>query len=191
MRDAGNKAYKHECLIAYIKLYPKEGRFQLTDKSLKNDVRRWLLGIFRDPIVEILLKNSQLTKTQLETLLIDLLAEKISGKKIVYEEKAKMRLIKSGVSRGSFNRTLAQARGNVIKSIYTVILLGYLGILDTPNLEPYIEIANRIRDYMEAYQAFWKEKQTKEYLKVLQMLQQSLEHELLNLSKQKSMSKKL
>ena len=93
-------------------------------ESLKQDVRRWLLGIFRDPIVEMLLKNSQLTKTQLETLLIDILAEKISGKRIVYEDKAKMRLIKSGVSRGSFNRTLAQARMNTIKSIYTIILLG-------------------------------------------------------------------
>jgi len=154
-------------------------------------VRRWLSGIFRDPIVEILLKNSQLTKTQLETLLIDLLAEKISGKRIVYEDKAKMRLIKSGVSRGSFNRTLAQARNNTIKSIYTLILLGYLGILDTPNLDPYIEIANRIREYMEAYRNFWqKEKQSKEYLRILQMLQQELQNELLNLSRSNSMARK-
>ena len=141
----------------YIKLYPKRGRSELSIHSLREDVRRWLLGIFRDPIVEILLKNSQLTKTQLETLLIDILAEKISGKRIVYEDKAKMRLIKSGVSRGSFNRTLAQARMNTIKSIYTIILLGYLGILDTPNLEPYIEISNKIKDYMEAYRNFWQE----------------------------------
>ena len=154
-------------------------------------MRRWLSGIFRDPIVEILLKNSQLTKTQLETLLIDLLAEKISGKRIAYETKAKMRLIKSGVSRGSFNRTLAQARNNTIRSIYTLILLGYLGVLDTPNLDPYIEIANRIRDYMEAYRNFWKEgKQSKEYLRVMQMLQRELENGLMELSKQKSMSEK-
>jgi len=119
------------------------------------------------------------------------LAEKISGKRIVYEDKAKMRLIKSGVSRGSFNRTLAQARNNTIKSIYTLILLGYLGILDTPNLDPYLEIANRIRDYMEAYRNFWqKNKQSKEYLRVLQMLQEELKNELLNLSKQKSMAGK-
>ena len=158
---------------------------------MKNDVRRWLSGIFRDPIVEILLKNSQLTKTQLETLLIDLLAEKISGKRIVYEDKAKMRLIKSGVSRGSFNRTLAQARTNTIKSIYTLILLGYLGVLDTPNLDPYIEIANRIRDYMEAYRNFWQEgKQTKEHLRIMQMLQQELKNGLLRLSKSKSMAGK-
>jgi len=154
-------------------------------------VRRWLSGIFRDPIVEILLKNSQLTKTQLETLLIDLLAEKISGKRIVYEDKAKMRLIKSGVSRGSFNRTLAQARNNTIKSIYTVILLGYLGVLDTPNLHPYIEISNRIQDYMEAYRNFWREgKQSREHLRIIQMLQQELENGLLRLSKPKSMAGK-
>jgi len=163
----------------------------LKDDSLKDHVRRWLSGIFRDPIVEILLKNSQLTKIQLETLLIDLLAEKISGKRIVYENKAKMRLIKSGVSRGSFNRTLAQARNNTIKSIYTVILLGYLGIMDTPNLEPYIEIANRIRDYMEAYRNFWQEeKQSKEHLRIMQMLQHELENGLLGLSKSKSMVRK-
>jgi len=163
----------------------------LTHEDLKNGVRRWLSGIFRDPIVEILLKNSQLTKTQLETLLIDLLAEKISGKRIVYEDKAKMRLIKPGVSRGSFNRTLAQARNNTIKSIYTLILLGYLGILETPNLDPYIEIANRIRDYMEAYRDFWREgKQSKEYLRIMQMLQQELENGLLRLSRPKSMTGK-
>ena len=163
----------------------------MKEDSLRDKVRGWLLGIFRDPIVEILLKNSQLTKTQLETLLIDILAEKISGKTIVYEDKAKMRLIKSGVSRGSFNRTLAQARDNTIKSIYTLILLGYLGILDTPNLEPYIKIANRIQDYMEAYRDFWqKGKQTKEHLKIMQMLQQELENGLIMLSRPKSMGQK-
>jgi hypothetical protein len=127
----------------------------------------------------------------LETLLIDLLAEKISGKKIAYEDKAKMRLIKSGVSRGSFNRTLAQARENTIKSVYTLILLGYLGMLDTPNLEPYVEIANRIRDYMDAYRDFWqKGKQTKEHLKIMQMLQEELENGLMRLSRSKSMAGK-
>ena len=163
----------------------------MKDDDLKNNVRRWLSGIFRDPIVEILLKNSQITKTQLETVLIDFLAEKISGKRIVYEDKAKMRLIKSGVSRGSFNRTLAQAKNNIIKSIYTLILLGYLGILDTPNLDPYIEIANRIRDYMEAYRNFWQGgKQSKEHLRILQMLQRELEKGLFRLSMPKSMTEK-
>jgi len=164
----------------------------LTHEELRNSVKRWLSGIFRDPIVKILLKNSQLTKIQLETLLIDLLAEKISGKRMVYEAKAKMRLIKPGVSRGSFNRTLAQARKNTIKSIYTLILLGYLGILDTPNLDPYIEISNRIRDYMEAYKDFWQEgKQSKEYLRVMQMLQNELENGLMRLSRSKAMTGKM
>jgi len=102
-----------------------------------------------------------------------------------------MRLIKTGVSRGSFNRTLAQAKYNTIKSLYTIILLGYLGILDTPHLNPYIEISNRIRDYIEAYRAFWRKgKQTKEHLRIIQMLQRELEEGLMRLSKLKSMRSK-
>ena len=45
--------------------------------KLKDGVQAWLNGALNDPIVKILAKNSQLTKTQLETLLIDILAENI------------------------------------------------------------------------------------------------------------------
>ena len=45
--------------------------------KLKDGVQAWLNGALNDPIVEILAKNSQLTKTQLETFLIDVLAENI------------------------------------------------------------------------------------------------------------------
>ena len=44
------------------------------------------------------------------------------------------------------------------KSIYTLILLGYLGVLETPNLEPYIEIANKIKNYTEMYRDLLKSK---------------------------------
>ncbi len=37
--------------------------------KLKDGVQAWLNGALNDPIVKILAKNSQLTKTQLETLL--------------------------------------------------------------------------------------------------------------------------
>jgi len=69
-----------------------------------------------DPIVKILTKNSRLTKTQLETFLIDALAENLAEKSLRYEEKAKLRLLRTGVSRGAFNRTLKQARRNIIQS---------------------------------------------------------------------------
>jgi len=46
--------------------------------KLKESVQVWLTSSLNDPIVKMLTKNSQLTKTQLETLLIDILAENIS-----------------------------------------------------------------------------------------------------------------
>lgn len=159
---------------------------------LKNDVYKWLTGLITDPISKILIKNSALTKIQIETFLIDVLAEKISEKSLKYEEKAKLRLIKSGVSRGAFNRTLAQARKNIIRSIYTVILLGYLGVFEGPRLDPYIEIANKLHTYTEAYKEAWKNKRVNsEHLRIVNMLQKEIEKGLKELSEPKAMSNKL
>jgi len=164
----------------------------LTESLLKEEVQAWLMSLNKDPIFKILLKNSNLTKVQAETFLIDILAEKIANKKLVYEEKAKLRLIKSGVSRGAFNRTLAQARKNIIKSIYTVILLGYLGIFDDPRLEPYIEIASKIKTYTEKYREIWETgKIGEDQIKFLQVLQSEIEKSLSNLSRARALSGKM
>ena len=151
--------------------------------KLKDGVNAWLNGALNDPIVKILTKNSQLTKTQLETLLIDVLAENISGKYLKYDDKASLRLTKAKISRGSFNRTLKQSKENVIKSIYTVLLLGYLGIFDSTTLDPYLEIANKLKDYVEAYQDIPdKEKQLEDRLKVIEIIREELEISLKRLS---------
>jgi hypothetical protein len=88
--------------------------------KLKDGVQAWLNGALNDPIVKILSKNSQLTKTQLETLLIDVLSENLSGKQLKYDDKAALRLTKAKISRGSFNRTLKQSRENVIIHLHGV-----------------------------------------------------------------------
>ncbi len=164
----------------------------LKDPAIKNEVQAWLISLNKDPIFKILLKNSHLTKVQAETFLIDILAEKMSEKKVVYDEKAKIRLIKSGVSRGSFNRTLTQARRNIIRSIYTVILLGYLGIFEDTRLNPYIEISNKIRAYSKKYQEIWKSEEINEnQIKIIQALQEEIEKGLLALSKPRAMSGRL
>lgn len=119
--------------------------------GLRESVQIWIKKLMDDPIVKILAKNSHLTKIQLETLLINILAENISGKSLKYEEKAKLRLTKAKISRGAFNRTLKQAEKNVIKSIYTIILLGYLGIFETTVLDPYIEVANKLQEYIDTH----------------------------------------
>jgi hypothetical protein len=150
--------------------------------KLKESVQAWLTGALNDPIVKILSKNSQLTKTQLETLLIDVLAENVSGKYLKYDEKAKLRLTKAKISRGSFNRTLKQSKENVVKSIYTVLLLGYLGVFESTTLDPYLEIANKLNDYVNAHKDIRDEKEMKEQLKVIEIIRGELEISLKRLS---------
>jgi hypothetical protein len=151
--------------------------------KLKDSVQTWLNGALSDPIVKILSKNSQLTKTQLETLLIDILAENLSGKQLNYDEKARLRLTKAKLSRGSFNRTLRQSKENVIKSIYTVLLLGYLGVFETTTLDPYLEIANKLKEYTEAHQDMPDGfDEMKDHLKVIEIIRKELEISLNQLS---------
>jgi hypothetical protein len=155
-----------------------------TTLKLKESVQAWLNGALNDPIVKVLAKNSQLTKTQLETLLIDILAENIARKQLKYDEKARLRLTKAKLSRGSFNRTLKQAKENVIKSIYTVLLLGYLGVFESTTLDPYLEIANKLKDYVEAHKDIPDEdKELKDRLKVIEIIREELETSLKQLSK--------
>jgi len=151
--------------------------------KLKDTVQTWLNGALNDSIVKILAKNSHLTKTQLETLLIDFLAENISGKQLNYDEKARLRLTKAKLSRGSFNRTLKQSKENIIKSIYTVLLLGYLGVFETTTLDPYLEIANKLKDYTEAHQDMPEgNSESKDHLRVIEIIREELETSLKHLS---------
>ncbi len=153
--------------------------------KLKESVQAWLNGALNDPVVKILSKNSQLTKTQLETLLIDILAENISGKQLKYDEKARLRLTKAKISRGSFNRTLRQSKENVIKSIYTILLLGYLGVFESTTLDPYLEIANKLNEYVEAHKDIPdKGEELKDHLKVIEIIREELETSLKRLSTQ-------
>jgi hypothetical protein len=151
--------------------------------KLKDSLQLWLNGALNDPIVKILSRNSQLTRTQLETLLIDVLAESMAGKQLKYDEKARLRLTKAKISRGSFNRTLKQSKENVIKSIYTVLLLGYLGVFETTTLDPYLEIAGKLKEYMEAYETLPTSSEgVQEHLNIIKIIQRELEMSLKTLS---------
>jgi len=151
--------------------------------KLKNDVQIWLTGALSDPIVQILAKNSQLTKTQLETLLIDVLAENLSEKHLKYDEKAELRLTNAKITRGSFNRTLRQSKENVVKSVYTVLLLGYLGVFESTKLDPYLEIANKLHEYLEAHEKGLESQQNpEERLKLIGIIREELESSLKRLS---------
>jgi hypothetical protein len=152
--------------------------------AFKQNVQSWIKSSLDDPIGRILAKNSNLTKTQLETLIIDVLAENLSSKQLKYEEKAKLRQTKVEISRGSFNRTLKQAKINVINSVYTILLLGYFGILEDASLTPYVELSNKLKDYREAYRDILQTPdQAEEQLKVVGMLREELENTLNHLTK--------
>jgi len=151
--------------------------------NLKDSVQSWLTASINDPIVKIIAKNSQLTKVQLETLLIDVLSENIADKPLKYDDKASFRLMKAKISRGAFNRTLRQAKENVIKSIYTVLLLGYLGVFESTTLDPYLEIANKLHEYLDAYKDIPnKSGELGDHLKVIEMIREQLETSLKQLS---------
>ena len=155
----------------------------------KENVQKWLKNALDDQITKILAKHSNLTRIQVETLLIDFLAENIVEKRIKMEEKARLRLTKAEISRGAFNRTLKQARKNVIQSIYTVLLLGYLGIFDSTRLDPYIEIANKLQTYVNAYKNILPDKnRAEENLRVINVLRDELERNLESLSSEKVFS---
>lgn len=156
---------------------------------MKERAQNWLKYLLADPMVKILAKNSHLTKIQLETLLIDVLAENLTDKALKYDEKAKIRFL--AVSRGAFNRTLRQARQNVIQSIYTILLLGYIGILEDASLEPYIEIANNLQTYVKTRRKVAKNTSREEYLRSVTLLHEELKNSLKELAKPRNMSRKL
>lgn len=151
--------------------------------NLKEGVQAWLIGSLNDPIAKMLARNSNLTKTQLETLLIDILSENMAGKQLKYDEKASLRLTKAAVSRGAFNRTLKQAKENVTRSMYTVFLLGYLGVFEDTTLDPYLEVANKLHEYIEACKSTVNNQEdTEEQLKLMEIVREELENRLKQLS---------
>jgi hypothetical protein len=150
---------------------------------VKESVQKWLIRSINDPIVKILSKNSNLTKIQLESLLIDFLATNIAGKTLNNEEKARLRVSKAEISRGAFNRTLRQARKNVIQSMYTIFLLGYLGIFNNIRLDPYLEASSKLQDYVSAYKdVLSNTKLAEEQLRIVNMLRNELESSFEQLS---------
>ena len=162
---------------------------EIESLNLKEKAQNWLNYSLNEPLVKTLAKNSNLTKTQLETLLIDVLAENISEKSLKYDEKAKLRIL--AVSRGAFNRSLRQARQNVAQAIYTILLLGYLGILEEISLEPYLEAANKLKAYIDTQRELVKKRPREEQLRTVARLHEELKNSLEELANPRRISKKL
>ena len=121
------------------------------DKTTIKNLTSGTKQVLKEPILKKLQEGSTLSLAQLETLLIDLVVEDNLGSHITYDDKASYRSrtgSKSrGVSRGAFNRTLTQARRNVTRCLYTMLLLAYLGLFDSTVFRPFEVVATRIGDY--------------------------------------------
>src|SRR3989454_11440869 len=99
----------------------------------------------RDRILSALLQRSNLTKIQFETLLVDQLGHDMANKRLTRGDMAQLRRDQKGISRGSFNRTLRQARENVVEAIHTILLLGYCGLTESPSIAPFLEASERLK----------------------------------------------
>jgi len=113
------------------------------------DARHSIRGTVSDPITNLLLDSSHLTLPQLETLLADSLS---NDKAIKKEQRRLFRPTEKKISRGSYNRSLIQAQNNVIRSIYTILLMGYVGLFDTSALQPFIELSDTLQGYIQENQ---------------------------------------
>ena len=93
-----------------------------------------------DSLLQSIFEESNLTKTQLDSLLLAF-QYKIEGYSL--DEIVKMR--DSGpVSKGSYLRTLGQAQANFRGSLYTLLLVVYLGILDTSTVADFVALSDRL-----------------------------------------------
>jgi hypothetical protein len=107
--------------------------------------------IMKDPIVSRLLLRSNLTRAQFETLLIDQLGHDMADKQLTRLEMAQIMRNQKGISRGSLNRSLKQARENVSEAIHTILLLGYGGLIGSPALAPFVEASELLKSQLTQF----------------------------------------
>ncbi len=130
------KAYPHGCPLA--------------EQPDTSDARHSIHGTVSDPVTKLLLDSSHLTLPQLETLLADSVSQEKTMKK---GYRRLFRPSTKRISRGSYNRSLIQAQNNIIRSIYTILLLGYVGLFDTSALQPFIELSDTLQGYIQENQS--------------------------------------
>jgi predicted DNA-binding protein (UPF0251 family) len=108
-----------------------------------------------------------MSRVQLETLVIDLITDELYPE-LNYEERGKIR----GVTKRSFYRTLEQARMNLIRAIFTIMVAAVLNIIDSPRLSNFNNLSQTFMDLIEVNKVEdqtpeEKEKWIKVYTKII------------------------
>ena len=115
-------------------------------QSWRDKARLILDETLQDRILAALLLRSNLTKTQFETLLLDQLGHDIANKRLTRDDMTELRQKHERISRGAFNRTLRQARENVVEAIHTILLLGYSGLTESPSIALFLDASERLKE---------------------------------------------
>jgi|TARA_B100000315_G_scaffold248129_1_gene277647 hypothetical protein len=97
--------------------------------------------LINDEIGEFLVEKINLTQTQLDTLLITLLNNDKSNLNKMISRRDNRK-----VSKGSFIRTLKQAKKNVESSLFTLIILEYFSIIEENQINNLIKIGNTLKN---------------------------------------------
>lgn len=134
---------KEDTRVTDTKPYPK--RSMSESQSWREKARSLLNETLQDRILAALLTRSNLTMTQFETLLVDQLGHDMANKRLTRDDMTELRRKKEGISRGAFNRTLRQARENVVEAIHTILLLGYSGLTESPSIAPFLDASERLK----------------------------------------------
>lgn len=92
-----------------------------------------------DRFFQELVKKSNLTQKQVETLIFDVMSHR-EGVTLTSQERAALR----GVTKGSYIRTRQQALRNIQKSFITLILLSYLGLIKLPQYSWFFNLSEAV-----------------------------------------------
>jgi hypothetical protein len=84
---------------------------------------------------------TNLTRTQLETLVVDIIVDEINPN-LTYLERGNIRQ----VTKRSFYTTLEQARLNLIRAMFTIMIAAVLNIIDSPRLADFNELSQNFLD---------------------------------------------
>ncbi len=114
---------------------------------MKEQIPEWknfaekLRKMTEDQVFQELVKRSNLTAKQVETLLFDVMSW-CDGVTLTVQQRAALR----GVTKGSFIRTKKQALQNVSKSFFTLILLSYLGLFRLPRYQWFFRLSEAFEE---------------------------------------------
>ena len=96
-----------------------------------------------DPILNYLYQHSHLTQTQLDTFLIRKQQINIKLQNQIKLKDGKI------PTKGAFLRSLQQAKNNINKSIYTILLLNYLEIIDYNDIQNIDKISQILLEFKQ------------------------------------------